>query len=271
MRSHLDMYRRLLAVQMRSQLQYRTSFVLDAASNALTSVVESAATVLVLQRFDNNIGGWTMIELALLYGMTDVAYALTDLVFGGFDPDYFAPMVQRGTLDQLLLRPTNITLQILGSTFNLRRFGRIAQGGIILAIALALVGVHWTPIKIVYLPIVLLGQLAFFGGLFIIGSTTTFWTVQRVEIINIFASGGRVAMYYPMHIYTKWVRRTFMIVPIIFLNYYPALFFLDKPDPLGMPAFAPFLAPIAGFGALAQHWHSGSSACGTMRARAREV
>jgi ABC-2 type transport system permease protein len=28
------------------------------------------------------------------------------------------------------------------------------------------------------------------------------------------------------------------------MNYYPALFFLDKPDPLNMPAFAPFLAPF---------------------------
>jgi ABC-2 type transport system permease protein len=247
----MDMYRRLLAVQLRSQLQYRASFVLDAASSALVSAVEFAATVLILQRFGNNIGGWTMIELALLYGMIDTAYALTDLLFGGFDPDYFAPMVRRGALDQLLLRPTNITLQILGSTFRLRRFGRIVQGGIILAIALALVGVRWTPVKIAYLPIVLLGQVAFFGGLYIIGSTTTFWTVQRVEIINVFTSGGRVAMYYPMHIYTKWVRRIFTIVPIIFLNYYPALYLLDKPDPLNMPALAPFLAPVVGFGLLA--------------------
>jgi ABC-2 type transport system permease protein len=251
MQWHLAMYRRLLAVQLRSQLQYRASFMLDAASSALISIVEFAATVLVLQRFGSHIGGWTMIELTLLYGMIDTAYALTDLFFGGFDPDYFAPMVRRGTLDQLLLRPTSITLQILGSTFRLRRFGRIAQGGIILAIALALIGVHWTPVKVAYLPIVLLGQVAFFGGLYIIGSTTIFWTIQRVEIINIFTSGGRVAMYYPMHVYTKWVRRIFTIVPVIFLNYYPALYLLGKPDPLHMPAMAPFMAPIVGFGLLA--------------------
>jgi ABC-2 type transport system permease protein len=245
------MYRRLLAVQLRSQLQYRTSFALDAISSALISAVEFAAPMLVLQRFGNNIGGWTMGELALLYGMIDTAYALTDLCFGGFDPDYFSLLIQRGTLDQLLLRPTSITLQILGSEFRLRRFGRLAQGGIILIVALALVSVHWTPTKIAYLPIVLLGQVAFLGSLFIIGSTTTFWTVQRVEVINVFVSGGRVAMYYPMHIYTKWVRRIFTIVPVIFLNYYPALYLLDKPDPLNMPAMAPFLAPIVGFGLLA--------------------
>jgi ABC-2 type transport system permease protein len=47
------------------------------------------------------------------------------------------------------------------------------------------------------------------------------------------------------------MRRFFTyILPAIFMNYYPALYFLDKPDPLGMPAFAPFLAPLAGIGLL---------------------
>ena len=48
-----------------------------------------------------------------------------------------------------------------------------------------------------------------------------------------------------MSIYPAWIRRFFTyILPFIFMNYYPALFFLDKPDPLNMPAFAPFLAPF---------------------------
>jgi ABC-2 type transport system permease protein len=35
------------------------------------------------------------------------------------------------------------------------------------------------------------------------------------------------------------------------LVYYPALFFLGKPDPLGLPPIMQFLAPLAGFGVLA--------------------
>jgi ABC-2 type transport system permease protein len=175
-----------------------------------------------------------------------------DLVFGGFDPDTFGPLVQRGTLDQLLLRPVNVTFQVLGSAFLFRRFGKIAQGIVIFCIALSMTTVDWTLAKIVYLPVVFISQVAFFGGLFIIGSTSTFWTVQRVEAINIFTYGGSEMMSYPMHIYAKWMRRFFTaIVPMIFLNYYPALYFLDKPDPLNGPAWAPFLAPVAGVGMLA--------------------
>ena len=87
----------------------------------------------------------------------------------------------------------------------------------------------------------------FFGGLFIIGSTITFWTIESIEVMNILTYGGRFLISHPMHIYHVWMRRIFTyIVPAIFLNYYPALYFLDKVDPLDFPPFAPFIAPLVG-------------------------
>ena len=244
------LYRRLIAVQMRAQLEYRVSFIMNLISTMLATASGFATIALVLQRFEG-IGGWSLGQVAFLYGMIDAAFGLTELLFAGFDPDTFAPMVQRGQLDQLLLRPVQVTLQVLGSRFDLRRLSRIAQGVFIFGISLAVTPVRWTPAKIAYLPVVFGSLVLFFGALYVIGSTSTFWTVQRVEIINIFTYGGAELMSYPMHIYSQWMRRFFTyILPTIFLNYYPALYFLDKPDPLGMPAFAPFLAPPVGIGLL---------------------
>ena len=39
------------------------------------------------------------------------------------------------------------------------------------------------------------------------------------------------------------------MIPAIFMNYYPALYLLDKPDPFGMPVWVRFLAPAAGLAA----------------------
>jgi ABC-2 type transport system permease protein len=117
---------------------------------------------------------------------------------------------------------------------------------------LTLVDIHWTPVKLVYLPLVFLSLVSFFGGLFVAGAAITFWTVESIEVVNIFTYGGTEMMSYPMHIYQDWLRRFFtFIVPAIFLNYYPTLYFLDKPDPFHLPPFAPFLAPLVGFGVLA--------------------
>ena len=245
-------YRRLVFFHIRCQLEYRASFLLDMLAAFLNTVAEFGVLALILRRFEN-IAGWTLGEVAFLYGMVGTAFGVMDLLFSGFDPDTFGPlMVQRGSFDQLLLRPVNVTLQVLGSEFALRRLSRIAQGAVVFGIALALTDVHWTLAKIIYLPLVVGSLVGFFGGLFIIGSTTTFWTVQRVEVINIFTYGGSEMMSYPMHIYAKWIRRFFTyVVPAIFLSYYPALYFLDKPDPLSMPSFAPFLSPVVGWGTLA--------------------
>jgi ABC-2 type transport system permease protein len=85
----------------------------------------------------------------------------------------------------------------------------------------------------------------------VIGATITFWTVESIEAINILTYGGSELMAYPMQIYQDWMRLFFTyVVPAIFLNYYPALYFLDKPDPFHLPVWAHFLAPLAGFGVL---------------------
>ncbi len=248
--SAIDTYRRLIAVQIRSQLEYRVSFLLDLVSVAVSTTMAFTTLALILQRFED-ISGWTLGEIAFLYGMVEAAFGTMDMLFGGFDPDTFGPLVRRGGFDQFLLRPIEITLQVLGSQFALRRLSRIAQGFAVFGIALALIDVRWTALKIAYTPVIFVSLVCFFGGLFIIGSTTTFWTVQRVEAINIFTYGGSEMMSYPMHIYHPSLRRFFTyIVPAIFMNYYPALYILDKPDPLHMPFFARFLSPVVGLGTL---------------------
>jgi ABC-2 type transport system permease protein len=251
MRSTLDLYRRLIATQIRAQLQYPVAFCFELLGTAFITILQFGSLALILQRFEG-IGGWTLGEVAFLYGIVEAAFGTMDMLFSGFDPPFFGQQVRRGRFDQLLLRPVNITLQVLGSRLEIRRLGRIVQGIVILGAALALTDAHWTLVKIIYLPVVLGSMVSFFGGLFIVGATITFWTVESIEVVNIFTYGGNEMIAYPMHIYRDWMRRFFtFVVPAIFLNYYPALYFLDKPDPFNLPPFAPFLAPVAGLGTLA--------------------
>ena len=246
----LDIYRRLIRVQIQAQLAYPVDFLLNLVSTAGITAMEFVSLMLVLGRFEG-IGGWTLGEVAFLYGMVETGFGIMDMTFSGFDPPNFGQQVRLGRFDQLLLRPLGITLQVLSSRLEIRRLGRIVQGFLILAAALVLAELRWTPIKVLYLPIVLGSMVGFFGGLFIIGATITFWTVESIEAINVLTYGGNEMMCYPMHIYHDWLRRFFtIVVPAIFLNYYPALYFLDKPDPFNLPPFAPFLSPLVGAGTL---------------------
>ena len=254
MKHSLDLYWRLIGVQIRSQLQYRLAFFLDVVGTSLSTILTFATLAFVFQRF-GNIAGWTLGEVAFLYGMVEAAFGVMDMLFSGFDPQNFGKQVRLGRMDQLLLRPVDITLQIFGSEFIMRRLGRILQGLLVLGIAIGMVEIHWTAAKLIFMPVILISLVCFFGGLFIIGATITFWTYESIEVVNIFTYGGSEMMSYPMNIYQNWLRQFFTyIIPAIFLVYYPALFLLGKPDPFKMPIFAPFLAPFVGLGVLLVAW-----------------
>lgn len=248
---NFTIYWRLIDIQIRSQMQYRVAFLLDTLATLLTQGMYFMALSLIFQRF-SNLGGWTLGEVAFLWGTVEFSFGIMDMIFSGFDPGSFGQTIRMGVFDQLLLRPLNVTMQVLGREFVMRRLGRIFNGVVIFIFALNLAQIEWTVGKVLYLPMVLIGLICFFGGLFVIGATFTFWTVDSVEAMNILTYGGSEMMSYPMHIYPNWLRYIFTyFVPAIFLNYYPALYFLNKPDPFGLPAFMPFLSPVVGIGILA--------------------
>jgi ABC-2 type transport system permease protein len=242
----LHLLRRLIGANFRSQMSYRLSLGFEFLGVFFITLLEFASFALVLPRF-GDIGGWKLGEVALLAGMVNIAFGTMDLVFSGFDPGNFGRQVRLGRMDQLLLRPVDITLQVLGSEFVLRRLGRIIVGVGIFLLANNLTEIIWTPEKILLLALSIIGQILFFGALFVIGATTTFWTVESIEVLNIFTYGGSEMISYPMHVYPNFLRRFFtFILPAIFLNYFPALDILGRTDPLGFPAIAPWLSMPVG-------------------------
>lgn len=256
----ISMYLRLLGIQLRSQMSYRLSFWGDLLSTGIGNGIYFISVALVLQRF-GGIADWSIGEIAFLFGLMEASFGTMDMVFSGFDDMRFAEMIRLGRFDQVMLRPVSLFWQMLGSAFLLRRLGRITEGLLILAYALVVLDIHWTPAKLLYLPVVFASQVIAMGALFIVGATITFWTIQSVEAINILTYGGGEMMSYPVTIYPSLLRKFFTyVVPFVFLNYYPALFFLDKADPWGLPAFAPFLAPpvaVGIFAAALWFWRQG--------------
>ena len=260
MKHTFGMYHRLLRVQLRSQMQYRVSFWLDMAGTAVITLFEFASLALVFNRF-GDLGGWTLGQVAFLYGIVELSFGFMDMIFSGFDPQDFGKEVRMGTFDRILLRPVNITAQVLGSRLEIRRIGKIIFSLGILAFAFSLTDIQWTALKILYMPIIVLSNILFFGGLFMIGSTITFWTIESIEVMNTLTYGGSFATSHPMSIYPNWIIRFFtFIVPAIFLTYFPAIYILDLPNPLGYPGISYFLSPLVGIGMLLvgrAFWHFG--------------
>ena len=240
----LSLYLRLIGARIRAQMQYKVSFWMEMAGFGLVTGLEFATIAILLGRF-NSIVGWSIAEVALLYGMTSAAFGLAEMFSRGFDSPFERMMLQ-GSFDTILTRPLGSFFGVLASEFQLMRLGRVSQGLLVLAYAFAQLPIAWSPAKLLLVPLTILSGMAIYTGLVVIGATVCFWTIRTPEVINVFTVGGAEAAGYPLQIYSGWIRAIFLfVIPIGFANYPAALLLLGRTDPFGLPAWAAWLAPLA--------------------------
>ena len=241
----LRLYLRFVAVSLRAQLQYRASVIMQALGLLLITVIEYVGVWALFERF-GHIGGWTLPQVALLYGMVDVAFALSETIGRGFDA--FPSMVTSGDFDRLLVRPRSTVLQLLGQELALRRLGRLVQGVAVLIWAATVLPIAWSPGKLLLLLAAIGGGVCLFIGLSIVQATIAFWTVEPLEFMNAFTHGGVETGHYPLTVYRSWFRKLFtFVIPLACVNYLPAMAILDM-HPAGAPGaqLARWLAPLGG-------------------------
>jgi len=238
----LALYARLVGAQVRSQLQYRTSFALDLVGNFVITFLDFAA-VLILFHNVTALDGWTVHEVAFLYACTCISFAFVDMVIGHLD--LFPRMIREGTFDLVLVRPRGSLFQVIASDFALRRLGRAFQGVVVFAYALTGVDIAWDPGRIAMVSVMLVSGALIFAAVWIAGATIAFWTVDGGEFTNAFTYGGNFLTQYPISIYGDWLRRFLaFVIPMAFVCYFPALYVLDKEDPLGFPRALQFASPL---------------------------
>jgi ABC-2 type transport system permease protein len=238
----LGLYGHLIAARIRAQLQYRGSFVLETVGHGVVTFLDF---VVILVLFANvpQLAEWSQPEIALLYGISALAFAITDLTVGQLD--WLSSWVRDGTFDQILLRPRGTLFQIMASDFQLRRLGKAAQGLVVLVYALSALPIEWTPLRAVLLAATIPVSAVIFISIWVFTICVVFWTVDGKEAANAFSYGGQFFAQFPMNIYDRWLRRFLgYLVPIAFISYFPALYILGKPDPLGLPTVLQFAGPL---------------------------
>ncbi|MBI3911828.1 MAG: ABC-2 family transporter protein [Armatimonadetes bacterium] len=249
MRDAIRLYGRYIGISIRGQMQYRASFAMQAAAFFLVTIIEFCAIWALFDRF-GSLRGWTLPEVAVLYGMVHIAFALAEGVARGFD--VFPQMVRGGDFDRLLLRPRSTALQVAGQEMQLMRLGRLLQGLAVLLWGAASAGIAWTAARIGLLIAAIAGGACLFSGLFVLQATLAFWTIETLEIVNTVTYGGTETAQFPLSIYRPWFRRFFtLVVPLACVSYFPAHAILGRPDPLGTPPAWHWVSPAVGVGFLA--------------------
>ena len=241
----LQLYGRYLGTSARGQMQYRASFAMLSLGHFAVTGVEFLGILVLFGRF-GTLQGWSLPEVAFLYGLVNITFSISDAATRGFDT--FGTMVKSGDFDRLLLRPRSTALQLAGQELTLRRVGRFAQGLLVLIWASVSLELSWTMLEAALLVGAVAGGVALFSGLIVLQATLAFWTTETLEIMNTVTYGGVETTQYPLSIYQPWFQRIFIyVVPLGCVSYFPAIAIMGRADPLGFPLMFQYLSPLIGF------------------------
>ena len=93
MREALALYGHYVRLSLRTQLAYRATFAMKTIGHLLVTAIEFFGIWALFSRF-GTLAGWSLREVALIYGVADIAFALSDATGRGFDK--FGGILKKG-------------------------------------------------------------------------------------------------------------------------------------------------------------------------------
>lgn len=234
----------LLRSSVRSEMQYRANFLIEVLFGLVYQTIGFAFLWVVVGQF-NAIGGWSLPEVTLLYGIQLAGYALWALSFSRIM--LIEDLVKGGEYDRMLIRPIPMVLQFMFGGFRIATLGDVLGAIVLLTIGLQSSNIEWSFAKVVFLVAAVMSSGMIRGAFDLATSSLVFRFLgsghARWLVENIFGVGAG----YPMDIFERSVRSflTF-IVPVSFIAWVPGSVLLDRTDALPFPEWIAWGSPLIG-------------------------
>jgi len=235
-------YATVVRSRVRSQLSYRSSFVVNLLNAFFLGLLEFSEIYILLANAPT-LGGLTFVQAALVFALANLGFSLADLVFGQVDqiPTY----IREGTLEAFLVRPLPLLAQLVTADFQLRRAGRAVFALLLLVIVLFRLQLPATPALVYLLVITPLAGMAIYSALFVLAGGLQFFLVDGAELTNSFVYGSAYAGQVPGSVLLVPIRVLFtFVVPATVASYLPSLLLLRLPGPSWAPSWLGWLAPV---------------------------
>ena len=243
-----SIYGKIAASRLRAHLQYRLSFGVQVLGAYAFSFLDFVMILVIFHRIPH-MKGWSIGEVAFLYGSSYMTFRIADMLMTNLDR--IPMLIRMGTFDQALTRPLGTLGQVLTGDVDIRHIGGFIQGAMVFVYAMSRVQIEWTTGRMVVFALMLVSAVAIFCAIWVTTNAISFWTMDAREVANSFTYGGNMLTQFPLHIFGVWVRRLLgFAIPLAFVNYYPGLYILDKPDPTNAPGFLRFISPLVALASL---------------------
>ena len=214
---HLEFLLALWKANLQAAMEFRSAFLTQVVFMFVNNGAYFLFWVLYFDKF-NEVRGWTVNDMMLLFGISATAWGIAAFFFGHFTT--LAEVIIQGRLDYYLSLPRPVLLHVLASKSIGSGFGDIIYG-----IFSFLISGYLTPDGFLrYLLGVMTGVCIFIAFLTIIQSLT-FWLGNTVALSQIALSAVLTFSLYPSALFdttTKFILLT--IIPAALIGTIPAEF-----------------------------------------------
>jgi ABC-2 type transport system permease protein len=219
-REYWGIYRALAGAYIRSRLQYRLSFWLGIFTSLTVDMVPLLLIGIVFTRFPS-VNGWTWRDIALLYGLDQLAFGLVRCFSRQIDN--FDALVVAGDFDSFLVRPLPPLFHLLAARFEITEIGRLTSGTVIFVLAARAARVPFTAANVgITLDAALGGAMILFSFILMVASVA-FWHTRSGKLQDMVQASGRAFAAYPLSIYPSPIRWLLtLVLPLALVTYYPA-------------------------------------------------
>jgi ABC-2 type transport system permease protein len=236
----LRLYGKFVAIAIRSRMQYRSDFFTGIIGVIFLSTVNLSLVAILVGRF-RSLQGWTLWEIALLYGMWLLSHSIQSLFFWHLST--LEEDILHGRLDQYLIRPCSPLLQFLGREVNYVGVGDVLFGSAAFSLAYTRLGLHWSARQWAFFVLAILSGAVIENCIVWIISSLSFWTGRSRGLLGLILQVNWLTPQYPMEIFGYGFRIFITaFLPFAFMNYYPLTVLLGKSNALGVGWIA-YLSP----------------------------
>ncbi|MCM3635821.1 ABC transporter permease [Paenibacillus camelliae] len=237
------LFGKLVRLLLKERMEYRGDFILSIFSQIVAYAGDYIVIWLFIKKF-NTIAGWTWPEIAFLYSLGLITYAL-GASFSFVQMRELENQVKKGTFDSLLIKPVNPYFYVISRGFNLAYIAHISISGCVLIWAMIELNMNWTISDYLYLILVIIsGAMIQAGILTVIGAFSFIWVRTNFMFTLFFRLKDFIS--YPLPIFGTFIQILLtVVIPLAFVNYYPASYLMSH-DTVMLPIWAKWFVPLVG-------------------------
>jgi ABC-2 type transport system permease protein len=255
LRHHARIYLKLIVLQQRAHLEYEADFWIMVVGATLRHVPGFVFVWVLFGRIPD-VAGWTMWEIAFLYGLVTLPMGLREVLFDGMWR--LRLVVNRGEFDRFLVRPISPAMQVVAQLSSVFGLGVAALGAYVVGRAAAELGLRWEPWQYAFLVVVVLSSVVLIASVDFATNSIAFWEPSANSAFPYLVHNTLELARFPVTLYGRLVQiAVTWVVPFAFVSYFPGSVLLGRPEANAWLGYGAPLAALAAFTAAALVWNRG--------------